>query len=249
MNDLITSKQNPKMKEWKKLKQKKERYKTQRYLVEGEHLIEEAIQSNVTVETIIIEESYQGHVPISSNIQIYTVTKTLFQEISDTESPQGIAGIVVMNAEELPAESQRILLLDRIQDPGNLGTMIRTADAAGFDAVVLGDGCVDLFNSKVIRSTQGSLFHLPFLQKSLEEIIPTLKKSGFQVWGTALENSSPYQEATPTLPLALLLGNEGAGVSKDLLELTDHNVKIPIYGKAESLNVSIAAAILMYYVR
>ena len=124
--------------------------------------------------------------------------------------------------------------------------MIRTADAAGMDAVILGEGCADPYNPKVVRSTQGSLFHIPILKTRLEEFMNTIS---IPIYGTALEGGVPYQQVEPSDEFALLVGNEGQGVSKDLLSKTTKNLYIPIYGKSESLNVAIAAGILMYYLR
>src|SRR5699024_7380004 len=142
---------------------------------------------------------------------------------------------------------QNLLVVDSLQDPGNLGTMIRTADAAGFEAVILGDGSVDLYNEKVIRATQGSIFHIPVFQFDLITNIPVLKQEGFRIWASALSGATSYNVLTPAEKNALVIGNEGAGVSDEVLLLADYQVKIPIYGKAESLNAGIAAGILMYY--
>src|SRR5699024_7511376 len=136
-----------------------------------------------------------------------------------------------------------------IQDPGNLGTIIRTADAAGFSNIILGRGTVDLYNDKVIRATQGSLFHIPIVQKDLTESIPRLKESGFSVLATTLQRAKNYRDIEPSEKTAIILGNEGSGVDETLINMADELVKIPIYGKAESLNVGIAAGILMYYIR
>src|SRR5699024_10612671 len=141
------------------------------------------------------------------------------------------------------------LLLDAIQDPGNLGAIIRTADAVGFGAVILGEETVDVFNDKVIRATQGSLFHIPVISAKLEDMIEELKEVGFTIWASTLEKATYYDELDVPKKVALILGNEGAGIRQVLLEQADTCVKIPIYGKAESLNVGIAASILMYYIK
>lgn len=142
-----------------------------------------------------------------------------------------------------------VLLIDSIQDPGNLGTIIRTADAAGFDAVMLGDNTVDMYNDKVIRSTQGSLFHLPISHVNMENGIPHLKAEGFTVWASSLADALPFEEVEVRGKTALIVGNEGAGIRDEIVQLADSVVKIPIHGKAESLNVSVAAGILMYYIK
>jgi len=136
--------------------------------------------------------------------------------------------------------------LDRVQDPGNLGTLIRTADAAGMDAIILGEGCADPYNPKVVRATQGSLFHLPIIKRNLATFMDEID---MPLYGTALENAIAFKAVEPSETFALLVGNEGQGVSEELLGKTTKNLYIPIYGKSESLNVSIAAGILMYYLR
>ncbi|GAB3064930.1 RNA methyltransferase [Virgibacillus ainsalahensis] len=215
--------------------------------MEGFHLVEEAYHSNWTIKEIILTEETDAphgmeHLPIEK------VSESVFGHISQTKTPQGIAAMVAIHHEpETLGDS--MLLIDSVQDPGNLGTLIRTADAAGFDGVVLGDGTVDLYNDKVVRATQGSLFHMPIFQTNLQEIVPRLKQEGFNVWATALLNAKKYNEVAVEDKVAVIVGNEGAGVQRELLDMADTIVNIPIYGKAESLNVSIAAGILMYYIK
>lgn len=134
-----------------------------------------------------------------------------------------------------------------MQDPGNLGTLIRTADACGVDAIVAGRGCVDIYNGKVVRSAQGSHFHLPVVSGNLFEWVKFLKEKGIPVFGTALENGVEFRSVPPQDAFALIVGNEGSGVNRDLLKETDKNLYIPIIGKSESLNVAVAAGILLYY--
>jgi TrmH family RNA methyltransferase len=146
-------------------------------------------------------------------------------------------------------DAKTYLLLDAVQDPGNLGTMIRTADAAGIDAVIIGRGSVDIYNSKVLRAAQGSHFHLPIISGDLHEWIDKLQENDISVFGTALEGASVYTDITPTDSFALIVGNEGNGVGKDILSSTTANLYIPIYGKSESLNVAVATGILLYYLK
>ncbi|MED1204864.1 TrmH family RNA methyltransferase [Heyndrickxia acidicola] len=247
----IQSAKNPQVKQWKKLLTKKEREKTHTYLIEGFHLVEEALNhKDEVVELIITEDT---NLPTSwdlSNIPLTYISPEISREISDTETSQGVFALCEMKKANISSlENKKYLLLDAIRDPGNLGTMIRTADAAGIDAVILGKGTVDLYNSKALRSAQGSHFHLDILAGDLKEWIDRLKTAGTPVYGTALEGASSFKEAEPGQTFALLMGNEGNGVSKELLELTDQNLYIPIYGKSESLNVAIAAGILLYYLR
>jgi len=244
---IITSVQNKYVKEWKKLHKRKYRYEKNQFLIEGFHLIEEAYKTKQSIETVIVEEGI-AILPIIDMLDVVTVSKQVFKEISQTERPQGIAAVINMESPQ-PKEERYVLLLDAIQDPGNLGTIIRTADAAGFSNIILGRGTVDLYNDKVIRATQGSLFHIPIVQKDLTESIPRLKESGFSVWATTLQRAKNYRDIEPSEKTAIILGNEGSGVDETLINMADELVKIPIYGKAESLNVGIAAGILMYYIR
>jgi RNA methyltransferase, TrmH family len=245
----IESVKNAKVKEWKKLHTKKEREKTGLFIIEGEHLVEEVLKTSVDVEEIIVREGEQ--LPSHWDIKDYSVievTKEVMSSLSDTERPQGFAAICQQQSHQLTlSKLNKVLLLDAVQDPGNIGTMIRTADSAGFDAVVLGEGTVDCYNSKVLRSTQGSLFHIPVVKGNLNEWIENMCNENVPVYGTALEGGTSYTNVEAQKRFALLLGNEGNGVKKELLQKTTQNLYVPIYGNAESLNVSIAAGILMYH--
>ena len=245
----ITSVKNQQIKEWKKLYTKKERDKQGLFLIEGYHLVEEALKENFIDHLIVHENMDIPHTWNYGDIPVTIVTDDVMKVLSDTEAPQGIMAVCHKQEEQLAklnVAGKKFLLIDSVQDPGNIGTMIRTADAAGMDAVILGEGCADPYNPKVVRSTQGSLFHLPILKAPLDEF---LNKINIPVYGTALEGGIPYQEVEPSNEFALLVGNEGQGVSKHLLAKTTKNLYIPIYGKSESLNVAIAASILMYYLR
>ncbi len=245
----IQSTQNTKVKNWRKLSTKKEREKTKTYLVESFHLVEEALKNKNVVREIILSEGVDlpSHIDLS-NVDMYMVSEEIAKSLAETETTQGIFAVCEFgpNFDQIP-ESNRYLLLDRLQDPGNVGTIIRTADAAGIDTVVLGDGCADLFNSKVIRSAQGSHFRVKIVRASLLTTIQTLKDRGVKVFGTALENGIDYRSIERPAAYALLVGNEGQGVSKEILDLTDQNLFIPIYGGSESLNVAVATGILVYH--
>ncbi|CAH0129326.1 Putative TrmH family tRNA/rRNA methyltransferase [Peribacillus sp. Bi96] len=246
----IESVKNPQVKQWKKLLTKKERDKTGKYLVEGFHLVEEALKVDIVMEVIINEETEMPAQFKLEGAEVIYVKNDIMKAICDTEAPQGIAAVCEQKSMSMTSiNPDKLLLIDAVQDPGNIGTMIRTADAAGIDAVILGEGCADLYNPKVVRSTQGSLFHMPVIKGNLADIIDELKERGTPVYGTALEGASPFEEVEKTSRFALLVGNEGKGVSKELLEKTTKNLYIPIYGKSESLNVGIAAGILMYHLR
>ncbi|MFS0561026.1 RNA methyltransferase [Terribacillus sp. 179-K 1B1 HS] len=242
---MITSTQNAQVKQWQKLKRKKERTKTNTFIIEGFHLVEEAIKSGWTIDQFILRE--ETELPEwAQDLEPIRVSDHVFKSITETETPQGIAAVLQMQDKKLKRHN-RILLLDAVQDPGNLGTIIRTADAAGYDAVYVGEGSADRYNDKVIRATQGSIFHLPVLTADLALLLPELQENGYTVWAAALEGAVDYRDLTAPDKTALLVGNEGAGIDKRLIAQSDMAVKIPIFGKAESLNVSIATGILLYH--
>ncbi|MFJ5758258.1 TrmH family RNA methyltransferase [Neobacillus sp. NPDC093182] len=245
----IESIQNPKVKQWKKLLTKKERDKSGTFLVEGFHLVEEALKQSDSVMEIIVSDK-TGLPPRwdSGEIPVTIVTEEISNSLSDTEAPQGIYAVCRQVQIEVP-EAKTYLLIDAVQDPGNLGTMIRTADAAGIDAVVVGKGSVDVYNSKVLRSAQGSHFHLPIIRGDLHDWVDKLHEKNISVYGTALEGASAYTDISTGESYALLVGNEGNGVSKELLAKTTANLYIPIYGKSESLNVAVATGILLYFLK
>lgn len=247
----IQSVKNPQVKQWKKLLTKKERDKTGTYFIEGFHLVEEALKSQDQILEIIVSEKIELPPRLDfGSIPVTTVTDEISKELSDTEAPQGIYAVCRQSSDDHALTAAKsFLLIDAVQDPGNLGTMIRTADAAGIDAVIVGHGSVDMFNPKVLRSAQGSHFHLPIIHANLQEWIETLKKKNIPVYGTALENAKTYTETVPQEQFALIVGNEGNGISKEILADTTCNLYIPIYGKSESLNVAVAAGILLYYLK
>jgi len=245
----IQSDKNPQVKQWKKLQTRKERDKSGTFLIEGFHLVEEALKQKEYVEEIILNEKTEmppswdyGAIPVT------VVTDEISKQLAETETTQGIFAVCRQPQQTLES-GQTFLLIDSVQDPGNLGTMIRTADAAGIDAVIVGKGSVDTYNPKVLRSAQGSHFHLPVISGDLTEWIDRLNAENIPVYGTALENGSVFTEADSNDAFALLVGNEGSGVNKELLAKTTQNLYIPIYGKSESLNVAVAAGILLYYLK
>jgi TrmH family RNA methyltransferase len=246
--NILQSVKNERVKKWKKLHTKKGRDKTGTYLIEGSHLVEEALKTNDVVELVIQSGKTVPEQARDAGIPATFISPDICRAISATETPQGIFAVCKKNAREPdPAIDKRFLLLDGVQDPGNIGTMIRTAEAAGLDAVIFGEGTGDLYNPKVIRSAQGSHFHLKFASGSLPEWIERFQSHDIPVYGTSLRRAVPYQEVPPAKAFALIVGNEGTGVSQEVLDLADTNLFIPIYGKSESLNVAVAAGILMYH--
>ncbi|MFZ7131061.1 MAG: TrmH family RNA methyltransferase [Eubacteriales bacterium] len=248
---ILTSGDNAHIKLIQKLKMKKYRDRNGQYLLEGFRLIDEALISSQNAIDLFISTSLQDDVRISqyldaSKAQVYWVDEGLFSKISSTDTTQGILAICTME-EYKDIKGDYILLLDRIQDPGNLGTIIRTADAAGFSEIVCSKGCVDVYNPKTIRSTMGSIFHIHISQDhNLSQYIETLS-ADYKIIGTSLETNKRYDHLFNKGKYALIIGNEGEGIQKELLKLCHHVVKIPIYGKAESLNASVAAGIMMYH--
>ena len=248
--ESISSTKNEKIKELVKLQTAKGRKKAGMYLLEGEHLVEEAIKERAQIKLIVVTsnrlEDYQNLLA-QTDVQLLVVSQDVFHKLSMTETTQGVLAVVEIVKQEILPHKGRFIVLDAVQDPGNLGTIVRTADAAGFDAVVLGTGTVDLYNDKVLRSMQGSHFHIPVFQANLQEYLPILKEKGVQVAVTALHrDSKDYSVLQGATDVAIVVGNEGQGVSSDVIELADVLVAIPMFGKAESLNVAIASALLMY---
>ena len=246
---LIESSSNPKVKKWMKLKQKKYRYQSNEFIVEGEHLVLEAMNSNVVKEILVKEGSTVHLNPAFNGKQpVYILKENLFTQIASTETPQPIMAVCEMKSKTIERQN-RLLLLDRVQDPGNLGTLLRSVVAFGFDGVILGDGSVDVYNEKVIRSTQGAIFKIPIEFHSLKEYVPMLQANGVKVYGTSLENGQPLGEIEEDSQMAFILGNEGQGVNPELLSTTNRNIFIEMTQNIESLNVSIAGSIIMYRFR
>lgn len=236
--------QNEQVKTWRKLHAKKYRNEQQRFLIEGFHLLEEADKSGWEIETIIMQSNVTPHASWKKH-HMEVVSDEVFASIAQTETPQGVISVVKMK-QVAKRNHGPILLLDAVQDPGNVGTIIRTADAMGAAYVIVGKGTVDLFNDKVIRATQGSLFHLHIVQQDLQTAITTLQLEGITVWASSLQEAIPLPNAIFSGKDALIVGNEGAGIDESLLQLSDYAVQIPISGDAESLNVSVATGILLY---
>lgn len=245
----IESLSNSLVKYWKKLATtRKERDQSGEFLVEGFHLVEEALQGT-EVLNLIVREGVE--IPATwnvDNIYMVEVTAAIAAELAETERTQGIFAHCKQPDFEVKPSWKKFLLIDAVQDPGNVGTMIRTADAAGMDAVILGKGSADPFNPKTIRSTQGSIFHLPVLRGELIDWVEQLQERDIPIYGTALDATSVvYNQVQKTPSFAVIMGNEGSGISKELLTKTTKNVIIPIMGGAESLNVAVATGIVLYH--
>ena len=246
----IESPQNALVKQWKKLvTTRKEREKSGEFIVEGFHLVEEALKNKEQIVQIMVRESVD--LPLLwdiDNVEMVEITGTIAAELAETENPQGVfAHCKQLEVdEEAKVAWKKLLLVDAVQDPGNIGTMIRTADAAGIDAVILGKGSADAYNPKTLRSAQGSHFHIPIVRGDLADWIEDLQDREVKVYGTALQEAVVYTEVETAGNFALIVGNEGSGIHPQLLAKTDQNVIIPILGQAESLNVAVATGILLY---
>ena len=240
---LIQSTSNPTVKRVRSLLTKKGRRETGLHLIEGERLVAEAVSSGARIDSLFVEE---GHEPmLFPNCSVYQVTRHVLESMTDTDSPQSVCAAVRTPDTGLPSEYPEglIVALDCVQDPGNMGTIIRTADAMGAAGLLLGPGCADPFSPKVLRSTMGSIYHLPIWQGELTEELERLRTEGFRLICGHLAGSGILPE--PGRRCALIIGNEGSGVSDAAAALCD-KYRLPMFGKAESLNASVAAGIIMY---
>ncbi|GAA2980591.1 TrmH family RNA methyltransferase [Lentilactobacillus parakefiri] len=249
--ERITSNQNNRVKEWTKMQSKKGRVKSGQYVIEGWHIVDEAIRHRQAIKQLMVEdESYLGDLPVDDATEVFLITPEIAKHISSTETPQGV--FAVLNTadyhEQIPNDLRGAwLLLDNIQDPGNIGTMVRTADAAGLNGIVFGKGSADLYNPKVVRSMQGSQFHMQLFTGDILEWMAAFKAAGVKTYGTELNDQAiSYYDITPTKQFALIMGNEGNGVDPRILEKTDQNLYIPMNGEAESLNVAVATGVLLF---
>lgn len=238
---VITSLDNDNVKKWKKLCKKKYRDEFDIYLVEGEHLVEEAYKSGVLDKVIVLDgEDY-------SYDNIVYVSYEVMKAISSLDTPNKIMG-VCKKKENIEIVGKRFLLLDGIQDPGNLGTIVRSAVAFNIDTIILSDDTVDLYNPKVLRSTQGMIFHTNIFSYDIVAFINILKSMGITVYGTDVNNGIDARELSSLdkASFALVMGNEGNGVRKEVKELCDKNLYINMNENVESLNVGVATSILLY---
>ena len=242
---IITSKANSVVKNAKKLHQKK--YRKSAYLIEGWHLFEEAVQAGVTIEKIFALESYRDQ--LAAFPQTIWVSEEILLDLADTQTPQGIVAVIQKEEVGLPDLHQgKYLFLEDVQDPGNVGTMIRTADAAGFTGVIVSDKSADIYSLKTLRSMQGSHFHLPIYRLPLATFVEEAKKSNLPILATTLSRESKdYRELSSLENFVLVMGNEGQGISSVMAESADQLVHIGMKGRAESLNVAVAAGILMFF--
>lgn len=249
---MLTSENNGQLKNLSALmKKSKERQEQGLFVTEGRKMFNEALEMGIVEKAFLSENYLRECGEVSCPYE--TVSNEVFNKISETVTPQGVLALVKIPgamASERVKEAKSLVLLENLQDPGNLGTIIRTAEAAGIDGIVLSRNCVDPYNPKVVRSTMGALFRMPVLYTDdLTLFVKELNKDGFNTLATHLSATKPYYEADYKGKTAILIGNEGNGLSDEITDLAREKVIIPMSGKVESLNASVAAALMMYEVK
>lgn len=245
---LISSKDNSTIKEIKKLKEKK--YRKNMFIVEGIKMLEEAIAEKQNIYIIVIKEGVSLNIDLS-NYNVLTVTENVFSILTDVENPQGVLAVISKREDkEIDVNADYIIALDGLQDPGNLGTIIRTLDSANLKQILVSKDTVDSYSPKVIRSTMGSIFRVNIIETdNLKESLKSLKQKGFETIVTSLDATESIYDIDYNKKI-VVIGNEANGVSKEIQEIADKKVKIPMLGKTESLNASVATGIMVYeYVR
>lgn len=240
---IIESKSNSFFKKIKKLQKRKHREKERLFIAEGRKFL----QFSYRPKYIICTEGYDEELPMKAGEIVYTFSKTLFKEISSQENSQGVILVYEYPKEKKEKFSDDLVILDQVQDPGNLGTIIRLLDAVGLKDIILVKGTVDIYNEKTVRSSMGSIFNMNYYYMDYEELFSFLETQEYNIISTALtEDSIEYTQMSLKEKNAIIFGNEGNGISKELLEKSDEKIIIPIYGSAESLNVGVATGIVMY---
>jgi TrmH family RNA methyltransferase len=251
-------------KSFQKLLTKKYRDREKKFLVEGPHVVEEALNSTWRVDQIIMTPAFRSNphargilkTAKAKNVKISQLSEAVMVKMSDTVTTQGVVAVVAQQTRDVreflhqTRKSVLVVALDRIADPGNLGTIIRTCDWFGVDAVMLSKESAELFNSKTLRSTMGSIFHLPiFLDVALETELTSAKRSGYSILATTSSGGTGFDKTMVQKKSVVLFGNEAHGVSSALLRIADYQITIPGFGKAESLNVGISCGIVLGYFR
>lgn len=257
--DIIKSKDNNKIKYVRSLNSKKGRDEENAFIVEGIKFVYEAINENAHIIYLIFSEGALAKTEIK---ELYYLSKesgadaiicddNVFNSAADTINSQGVLAVIKKRQNIKTVEDFNfVILCDRIQDPGNLGTIIRTADAFGPAAVVLNKGCVDIYNSKVVRASAGAIFRVPFIYgDSDEEIINSLKNSDCKIISTVVDSNYSFDDIEKSKKICVVIGNEGQGVSQEIASNSHMSITIKMTGRAESLNASIAAGISIYEIR
>lgn len=255
---MITSTANQKVKRILKLQKKaKARNEEGVFIVEGIRMMKEAPADRIK-ELYVSESFLKKPAEIDKKLieRADVVSDVVFSHMSDTKTPQGILAIIERKTntlDQLIGEKNEkvpfLIVLDHLQDPGNLGTILRTAEGAGVTGIILGKDCADLYQPKVIRSTMGSIYRMPAVfVEDMKETVRKLKRYGVHTYAAHLDESCFYDEEDYTKPTAFLIGNEGNGLPEDICAEAEHKIKIPMHGQVESLNAAMAAGILMYEV-
>jgi TrmH family RNA methyltransferase len=251
----IESKDNLLIKDIRKLKEKKYRKDSKMFLVEGFRFTEEALDSDFEVVQIFIsargEVKYENSLvksKLQKNTKVYSISDSLFKSICDTESPQGIIATVRNKSSKIKYDGGFYILADKIQDPGNMGTIIRTAHAAGAMGVIITKGTVDIYNEKTLRATMGSIFKIPIIYDEDLSLVQELRNNGFKLVTSSLDCDKNFYDIDLKGNVIISVGNEGNGISEEVYDISDLKIKIPMPGGAESLNAAVAASIMMYEV-
>ena len=255
----ITSKDNELIKHIRKLKDKKYRDESNEYVVEGVKLVEEAVKENAKIKQIIVCEDTTRTYEIPTHIMLEIakyeciyVSDKIFNIITQVTNPQGIMAIIEKNAQDAQIDYTQdiIVALDDVQDPGNLGTILRTVDSIGLNQIIVSKGTADAFNSKVVRSTMGAIFRIKIIEvEDLAQAIKEMRKHHFKLMVTSLQTENSIYDIDFNKKI-IVIGNEANGVSKEIQDMADEKAKIPMLGRTESLNASVAAGVVMYeYVR
>ena len=247
MEERISSRKNPLLQQVKKLlSSRAERRKTGLFVADGTKLLEEAVKYWPGLQTVILTDGVEIQVP--DHVRVVRVPEDVMASISPMEAPQGalFLGRLPEQTEFVPKKG--MLILDGVQDPGNIGTILRTADAMDVPVVLL-EGCADPWSWKVIRSTMGAAFRTPVVQASWEEVLGKCREAGIPIGVTALSDRAVDIRSADLSEMALVIGSEGRGVRKEVLENADHELIIPMNPHCESLNAAIAAAIVMWEIR
>ncbi|MBS7021227.1 MAG: RNA methyltransferase [Firmicutes bacterium] len=237
---LYQSVDNKKIKDIKKLHTHKYREKTHTFLVEGEHLVLEAYKKGFLKELILEQDTL-----FPLDVETMYVTNNVLSYISELETPQTVMGICEMIPEK-EVLGNHILMLDGVQDPGNMGTIIRSAVAFGVDTIVMSPDCVDIYNSKVVRASQGLLFHMQFITCDLLGMIEHLKEQNYPIYATRVTHGSDVRNIKDTTQYVLIMGNEGNGVREEVMDNATNFLYIPMDAACESLNVGVATSILLF---
>lgn len=253
--ELIQSKENAFIKQVRKLKEKRYRTLKDQFLVEGFRFTEEALISQYEVPYLFIDEKHINKwedsklkSKLNKNTKVYLLKEQVFKFISSTDTPQGVIAVVNNKKDELIYGDGFYVLVDRLQDPGNMGTIIRTAHAAGALGLLYTKGTVDVFNEKTLRSSMGSIFHIPVIEDEDLSQVGKLKERGFTVVVSSLDTDKNFYDVDLKKNLIICIGNEGNGISEEVFALANTKIKIPMPGGAESLNAAAAASIMIFEV-